>query len=120
VSAGDADADEVLPLIIARRLGRIPECTAQRFADLDLSHSQGAAVLYRRLKGAAETVCGVEGSVLSRDLGSHKRSQECIRSALDAAVAKVNQPALTAYYRAQFEGRNATSQIAKNWFQCSP
>jgi UrcA family protein len=91
-----------------------PPAVIVRFADLDLSHSQGAAVLYRRLKSAAETVCGVEGSVLSRDLGSHKRSQECIRSALDAAVAKVNQPALTAYYRAQFEGRNATSQIAKN------
>jgi UrcA family protein len=81
------------------------------FADLDLTHSDGVAVLYRRLKGAAETVCALRDG---RDLGSQMRFKMCWQSALGAAVTKIDRPALTAYYRAQFEGRNATFQIAQN------
>jgi UrcA family protein len=88
-----------------------PPAVIVRFADLDLSHSQGVTVLYQRLKEAAETVCTSQNG---RDLGSQTRYRMCWHSALGAAVAKVNQPALTAYHRAQFEGRNATFQIAKN------
>jgi UrcA family protein len=82
------------------------------FADLDLTRSAGAAVLYQRLKSAAETVCGGEGSVRSRDLGSQKRFQECIWSTIGTAVANVDQPTLTAYYRAQVTG-NPTIRIAQ-------
>jgi UrcA family protein len=82
------------------------------FADLDLTRSAGAAVLHQRLKTAAETVCGFEGSVRSRDLGSQKRFQECIWSAIGTAVAKVDQPTLTAYHRAQVTG-NPTIRIAQ-------
>ena len=82
------------------------------FTDLDLTRSAGAAVLYRRLKSAAETVCAVDGSVRSRDLGSQKRLQECISSAIGTAVGKVDQPTLTAYYRAQVTG-NPTVRIVQ-------
>jgi UrcA family protein len=88
-----------------------PPAVIVRFADLDLSHSQGVAVLYHRLKAAAETVCAPQSG---RDLKSQARYSMCWHSALGTAVAKVDQPALTAYHRAQFEGRNATFQIAKN------
>jgi UrcA family protein len=81
-----------------------------RFADLDLSHSQGATVLYQRLKTAAETVCASHNG---RDLGSQMRYKACWHSALDAAVAKADQPALTAYYRAKSGRGNATIQIAQ-------
>jgi len=81
------------------------------FADLDLTHSDGVAVLYRRLKGAAETVCALQDG---RDLWSQMRFKMCWQSALGAAVSKVDRPALTAYYRAQFKGRNAAFQIAQN------
>lgn len=81
------------------------------FADLDLTHADGVAVLYRRLKGAAETVCAAQDR---RDPGSQMRFRVCWQTALGAAVAKVNRPALTAYYRAQFKERNATFQIAQN------
>jgi hypothetical protein len=37
----------------------------------------------------------------------------CWQSALGTAVAKVDRPALTAYYRAKFGGGNATIQIAQ-------
>jgi UrcA family protein len=80
------------------------------FADLDLTHADGIAVLYRRLKGAAETVCALQDG---RDLGSQMRYKTCWQSALGAAVSKVDRPALTAYYRAQFNGRTATIQIAQ-------
>jgi UrcA family protein len=87
----------------------VPSVTVH-FADLDLSHSQGVALLYRRLKGAAETVCAAQNG---RDLGSQMRFKVCWQAALSTAVTKVDQPALTAYYRAQFNGRNATIQIVQ-------
>ena len=81
------------------------------FADLDLSRSEGATVLYQRLKGAAETVCA---PLDDRNLARHMGFKACVQTAISTAVAKVDQPALTAYYRAQFKGRNATFQIAQN------
>jgi hypothetical protein len=62
-------------------------------------------VLYRRLKDAAETVCAAHDD---RDLERQMRFKACWQAALSAAVTKVDQPALTAYYQAQFKGRNAT------------
>lgn len=82
-----------------------------RFADLDLSHSQGVAVLYRRLKGAAETVCGPRDD---RALKQSMRLKACVQSAMATAVAKVDQPALTAYYEAQSGGHKSTIQTARN------
>jgi len=86
-----------------------PRTVIVRFADLDLTHIQGVAVLYRRLKRAAETVCTPESS---RDLGSQPYKM-CQQIALGTAVAKVDRPALTAYYRALFGGANATTQTAQ-------
>jgi UrcA family protein len=87
-----------------------PPAVIVRFSDLDLTHSQGVTVLYQRLKNAAETVCALQNG---RDLGSQTRYKMCWRSALGTAVAKVDQPALTAYHRAKFDGGNATIQIAQ-------
>jgi UrcA family protein len=81
------------------------------FADLDLTRSEGAAVLYQRLQAAAKSVCA---SLDARDLASQMRFRGCVETAVGSAVAKVDRPALTAYYRAQFKGRNATFQIAQN------
>ena len=77
------------------------------FADLDLSRSQGAAVLYRRLRAAAETVCA---ALDDRDLGSHMRFKECAQSALCRAVAEVDRPALTEYYRTRASGHHHDSR----------
>jgi hypothetical protein len=41
------------------------------------------------------------------------RYKTCWQSALGAAVFRVDRPAFTAYYRAQFNGRTATIQIAQ-------
>ena len=84
--------------------GDVPSVTVH-FADLDLSHSQGVTVLYRRLKEAAKTVCA---ALDDRDVERQMRFEACWHGALSKAVTKVDQPALTAYYQAQFKGRNAT------------
>jgi UrcA family protein len=81
-----------------------------RFPDLDLARSEGTTLLYRRLKGAAETICA---PLEDRDLARHMRFKACVQSAVRAAVAKVDAPALTAYYEANTNGRNATIQVAQ-------
>jgi len=80
------------------------------FADLDLSRSEGATVLYQRLKDAAETVCA---PLDERDLARYFSFNACVENAISTAVAKVNRPALTAYYEAKTSGRKATIQIAQ-------
>ena len=80
------------------------------FADLDLSRSEGAAVLYQRLDGAAKAVC----APLDRDLARYTAFKACVKGALSTAVAKVDQPALTAYYEEKTNGRKAVVRIAQN------
>ena len=84
------------------------------FADLHLTHGDGVAMLYQRLKGAAETVCASQDDRNGRDIGTQTRYKMCRQSALAAAVAKVEQPALTAYYRAHFKPSNPTIQVARH------
>jgi UrcA family protein len=83
-----------------------------KFADLDLTRSAGAAVLYERLKGAAQTVCA-PFDARSRDLQSQVHFKQCVQSAIGTAVARIDRPALTAYYRAQFEAGNEPTRIAQ-------
>jgi len=81
------------------------------FSDLDLTRSEGAAALYQRLGAAAKTVCA---SLDARDLASQMRFKECVQSAVGSAIAKIDRPVLTAYYKAHTNRGNATIQIAKN------
>ena len=80
------------------------------FADIDLSRSEGTTALYRRLKGAAETVCA---PLDDRDLARQMSFKACVQSAISTAVARIDVPALTAYHTAKTHGRNATIQIAQ-------
>jgi UrcA family protein len=65
------------------------------FTDLNLSSTEGAAVLYGRIKHAAQEVCGDrDGSRLSR---SHL-TLTCVNQAVSRAVAQVNNPILTGLY----------------------
>ena len=74
------------------------------FADLSLSTPAGVAALYQRLHGAAQDVCREEGT---KDLESTVRVKACVTTAVSEAVTEINNPALTAYYRARFAGSNA-------------
>jgi UrcA family protein len=66
------------------------------YAGLDLSSPAGAETLYRRLKGAAERVCG---SVDVRQLSHSARWSACYDKALADAVVKLNVVQVTALYR---------------------
>jgi UrcA family protein len=73
-----------------------PQITV-KFADLNVSNSQGAAALYARIQWAARRVCHpLDGG----DLGSKARMGACVRKAIADAVAKVGQPALFDAYNA--------------------
>jgi UrcA family protein len=69
-----------------------------KFADLDISHPQGATVLYNRIHAAARSVCSPfdrDGVFYKMEFGS------CIQKAVADAVTAVNAPALTAVYSAK-------------------
>jgi UrcA family protein len=74
-----------------------------KYADLNLSSAPGAEALYSRIRSAAGRVCG---RVDNRDLVSMPLWSNCVHKAIGDAVAKVNQPALTALYNA----KNGTPQ----------
>ena len=59
-----------------------------------MNTQSGAAKLYRRIQGAAQRVCGYEATL------SQAQSiwQHCVLPTVDAAVAKVNNPLLTALH----------------------
>jgi UrcA family protein len=69
-----------------------------KYADLDVSSASGAAPLYKRIVGAAETVCE---PLKSADLYLRKFYYVCMQKAVSNAINDVNQPALFAIARAK-------------------
>ena len=82
-----------------------------RYSDLDLTRTAGAAVLYERLHAAAKTACA---SLDARDLASQMRFKDCVQAGVGSAVARIDRPVLTAYYKAHMDSGNTPIQIAKN------
>jgi UrcA family protein len=68
-----------------------------RFDDLNLEQPRGVAVLYRRLRLAAEDVCGEPQRPGEAIISADWRA--CVAQAVERAVVAVDRPALTAYYR---------------------
>jgi UrcA family protein len=66
------------------------------FADLNLSTPQGATALYRRIKWAAEDVCGWNDDLLEMQV----HAQPCVDEAIADAVTRVGRVELTAIYNA--------------------
>ena len=69
-----------------------------KFSDLDVTHPQGAAVLYRRIKAAAETVCS---PYWATGFAAQANNYNCVRTAIAEAVTTVDQPALSQIYSAK-------------------
>ncbi len=82
--ADAAHADEAIPH------------KAVSFKDLNLSSTEGAAVLYGRIKSAANEVCGNQDRF---NLSRAHTIQICINEAVSRAVAQVNSPVLTSLYQ---------------------
>lgn len=69
-----------------------------KFVDLDITRSQGATVLFGRIRAAAESVCS------PFDRGDPLENMEfaaCVKKSIADAVATVDAPALTAVYSAK-------------------
>ena len=67
------------------------------FGDLNIDQKAGAAALYRRIRHAAERVCGEPQLPGSHIVSPYWR--KCVAQAVDGAVAAVDRPVLTAYHR---------------------
>ncbi len=70
-----------------------------RYDDIRLISAVGAAVLYGRLHGAAERVCG--GPIDSLQIVRQRRYRACVDDALSKAVADVNSPVLGKYFESR-------------------
>jgi UrcA family protein len=66
-----------------------------KFADLDLTRSEGAAVLYLRISAAAREVCEPPFS----GPRMQSRMDECRHRAISKAIADVGSATLTKYYQ---------------------
>jgi UrcA family protein len=82
-----------------------PKQMLVHFADLDLSKPAGITALYGRLEGAAKRVCA---PLAARIIQGASDYRHCVKDAISRSVTEVNQPDLSAYYRAKVEGRNGT------------
>lgn len=66
------------------------------YADLNLSSPQGAAMLYRRIRWAAQHVCEWDDD----SFGVGTDTRDCVNKAIADAVTRVGRPELTAVYNA--------------------
>jgi UrcA family protein len=71
---------------------------AVTYKDLNLNSNAGIRVLYKRIQGAADQVCG---KVDVRDLQGMSVKKACVDRAISDAVAAVNSPTLTRVYLAK-------------------
>jgi UrcA family protein len=79
------------------------------FDDLNLARPAGVATLYHRLQKAADAVCE---PLNPRSLERANTFKYCVADTLSRAVSEMDQPALTSYYRAALNGRNAVPREA--------
>jgi UrcA family protein len=82
-----------------------------KYGDLDLSHTDGAATLYRRINQAARAVCAPLdfGSKAATSMGDAYKA--CMSNAVSGAVSKVHNPEFTAYVASK-TGTPATLKLA--------
>ncbi len=78
------------------------------YSDLDINTPAGAAVLYARIRNAAQQVCG---DVDSRQLAVVAAAKACVGRAVYSSVRTVNSPKLTSVYNSHV-GTQQTIKLA--------
>ena len=71
-------------------------------SDLDLSHSQGVDVAYRRIKLAAVKVCE---QPYGSSLAEIPQVRSCQAKAIEDAVSRIHNPMLSEYHESQKQHR---------------
>lgn len=94
----------------AARADDSPPQVKVSYADLNLSSTQGAEALYRRIKSAAGEVCYPRDE---RNLAQMANRRACIQKAISDAVTHVGSPTLIAVYNTH-EGRSQPLQVASS------
>ncbi|HUL19218.1 MAG TPA: UrcA family protein [Steroidobacteraceae bacterium] len=79
------------------------------YRDLDPNSEAGAQLLYHRIRGAAQFVCGEEGRSLDEQL-AWKR---CVHTAMSDAVQAVHSPQLSALEAAHSPMGLQTAQLRR-------
>jgi UrcA family protein len=92
----------------AARADDSPPQVTVSYADLNLSSTQGAEALYRRIKSAAGEVCYPHDE---RNLAVMTLRRACIQKAISDAVTHVGSRTLIAVYNTH-EGRSQPLQLA--------
>lgn len=77
------------------------------YADLNVASRSGARVLYKRIQAAAQSACSYFL------FESDEEEALCVRRAIASAVAKVDQPALSAVFDANMQTLAAGSVLAQ-------
>jgi UrcA family protein len=77
---------------------------AIRYSDLDLSTANGARTLLHRIDLAARRVCGSEPSHSPLEPRSAAFYRQCVADSVDATVARIDAPLLTAMLGEQQPG----------------
>ncbi len=80
------------------------------YSDLNLNGEAGARVLHGRLRMAATQVCA---PLRGTSLRERSNWRECVDPALARAVAKVDEPMLTAYHLSRIGTTEPPSRVAK-------
>jgi UrcA family protein len=93
--------------IASLALADAPQTTVVKYNDLNVTQTEGAAILYARLVSAAHQVCS-QFEPTDRGAQSHMRAlyASCVSKAINDAVTTVDRPALTEYAMAK-NGRGA-------------
>ena len=85
--------------------GPNPVSITVKYADLNIASPSGALVLYERVRAAAQSACSYYWFKTDAD------EARCVQNTIAKAVAKVNQPALSAVYNAKYKA-SAPSPLA--------
>jgi UrcA family protein len=79
-----------------------------KYADLNIASPSGALVLYERIRAAAQSACSYFWFNTDAD------EVRCVHNTIAKAVAKVNQPALSAVYDAKYKTSAPSSLVSQS------
>ena len=79
-----------------------------KWADLNVSHIEGATKLYGRIRIAAEQVCSAFDE---QGLNSLSQKKHCVDEAISNAVTKIGNPLLSTLYREK-TGKDVSGRLA--------
>jgi UrcA family protein len=86
---------------IAAAGSRHVESRVVHFGDLNLNSRAGVAVLHKRIRNAAESVCG---NLSSRVLGLRDAYDQCVSDAVAKGVTSVGNPNLSDFHASKGKG----------------